>query len=102
MMKKWKVGKHYVKGFAELENGRGEVLEIFQLTEMNEKEVTLRNVETDEIITVDQDDRYGRYPLLDKSRIENIENAYDEHLRKKYVLEFALKMMNKEGLRENR
>lgn len=103
MMKKWKVGAYYMKGFSSVVAGYVEnELEIFKLIDMDDERVTLFNIETNETLIIDQDDRYGRYPLLDNKKIEQLEEAYDSYVKRVQILREAMKLMNKEGLRDNR
>lgn len=105
MMKKWKIGSLYIKGFSDLVGGYIESeLEIYKLIDMNEekRKVTFLNTETNKKLTIDQDDRYGRYPLLDKNKIKQVEETYDNYYKRVEILRESLKLMNKLGLRDDR
>lgn len=91
IMAKWKLGSKYIYGFADLKNGRGSDVTIYELVHYTasikwedaedthyEVKLILENIETKSQIIIDQDDRYGYYALLDTKRKDNIQNTYDE------------------------
>ena len=89
--KKWATGKTYVKGFADLENGRSNELSFYEMigysfiveeSSLVQKYIIhLKNLDTGEVIKISEDDRYGKYPLLDKKRKSNIFYTYNKMKR---------------------
>jgi hypothetical protein len=99
MMGKWKLNSLYINGYADFLNGRTNEIEIYKLIDYNvsikydseieediiyDIQLTLINIKTTEEIIIDQDDRYGKYPLLNKKRKKDIENKLYEY---QYIVE---------------
>ncbi len=108
IMEKWKLGCKYVQGFADFKNGRGNSLEIFEMIDYTPSVkyrdqagiwydciIHLKNLITNQEITIDQDDRFGYFTLLDKNRRENIENSYYELKEKTDKLGKFIEIMEK-------
>jgi hypothetical protein len=91
LMTKWTLGKKYIYGFADFLNGMSSEVKAFELIDYKtlikfEDEdgivyditLILKDLDTGKTIDIDNDDRYGKYALLDKKRISNIQDKYEE------------------------
>jgi hypothetical protein len=93
LMNKWKIGAKYIKGFKDFKNGRSRNLTIYELVDYKpsvryedpddgsidyDLQLTLKDINSNKKIEIDQDDRYGNYALLDNSRKANIIDTYEE------------------------
>lgn len=98
MMKKWKIGSLYIKGFADFKNGKDvdgmSVWRLIVITDpmnpdqkypMNQYHVTLENIANKSKIEICQDDRYGDYALLDQKRLQNIAETFST-IKKQLVM----------------
>lgn len=95
IMSKWKIGSKYTWGYADFLNGRVDVIELYELVGYNAElvyededdrmyKVTLemKDLSNNIIHTISQDDRYGKYALLDLKKTVVIQKEY-EYLTKK-------------------
>lgn len=94
-MSKWKLGSKYTYGYADFLNGRNDDIELYELVGYNAElvyednddrtyKVTLemKDLSNNIIHTISQDDRYGKYTLLDLKKTVVIQKEY-EYLTKK-------------------
>ncbi len=104
IMPKWKLGSKYIEGFKDFKSGRSKNLSIYELVDYDASIIyedgedtiykvtlTLKDINTKKYLKIDQDDRYGKYALLDKSRKANIVDTYEEAKSTVEVLEKIFK-----------
>ena len=64
LMPKWVIGRRYINGYADSDILVYDVI------------LTLKNIVSGELIIIDQDDRHGKYPLLNKAKMECIRDTH--------------------------